>query len=315
MALVRESWIVCLAAALSRCVLAAPETDTAMREHFTRARAAQDSGDLATAAREYEAVTRLKPDFAEAYMNLGLVLHAAANFDASAAALATSLRLQPALFAAALFQGINYCKLGRPKDAAPLLAEVAAKQPANKHALFWYATALLGSGKSLQAVETLEHRRAALREDIDMLQLLGEAYQGAAADISEEVRAAGSDSPERRLMLAESFLAQGEWMAAEVYFGKLMNEKTPPARTYSGLATALLRQGRLEKAQAYYEQQLATDPWSVEAYCGIAETRILQGKLPEALVNLAVALRIRPEHTRVAIEPLGPAEFDGAEDL
>jgi tetratricopeptide (TPR) repeat protein len=272
------------------------------RAHFMKARAAQNAGDLETAVREYQAAASLKPDFAEIHMNIGLVLHVQLKFEASAAALAKSLELNPALFAAGLFQGINYCKLGRPADAVPLLTRAAAQQPADKQVLFWLGSALVGSGRSTAAVNELEKASEILRDDIDILQLLGEAYQAAARDISEQVRTGRSDSPERRLMLADSFLDQQEWMAAEIYYSRLLTETPAPVGTHLGLATALLRQGKLEKARVHYEQHLLADPWSPDAHSRLAEVAILEGRLPEALEHFRAVIRIRPASARSAVE-------------
>lgn len=280
---------------------AGSDLDSAVRAHFAKARAAQNAGDLETAVREYQAAASLKPDFAEIHMNAGLVLHLQGKFEDSAVSLSKSLKLNPALFAARLFQGINYCKLGHPADAVPLLATAAAEKPADKQALFWFGSALLGAGNSIAAVKELANAPQVLREDIDILQLFGEAYQAAARDITEQVRTAASDPPERRLMLAQSFLAQQEWMAAEIYYTRLLKEASPPLGTHIGLATALLRLGRLEKSRLHYEQHLKADPWSAEARLGLAELAIREGKLPEALEHAGAALHIRPDHAIAAV--------------
>ena len=100
--------------------LAAQDPDTEIQRHFAAAQTAQRNDDLDTAAKEYRAILKLKPDFAEIQLNLGLVLHAQGRIDESAAVLEKSLKLKPDQFAAHLFQGINYCKLGRPGQAVPL---------------------------------------------------------------------------------------------------------------------------------------------------------------------------------------------------
>src|SRR5712692_602082 len=141
----------CLFVFLYRAAAQQPDVDSQVQEHFIAAQSAQRSGDLDTAAREYSAILALKPDFAEIHMNLGLVLHAQNKFDQSATALGKSLKLKPGVFAAMLFQGINYCKLGRPAQAVQLLTKAATEQPANKQARFWLAAALSDSGKSVEA--------------------------------------------------------------------------------------------------------------------------------------------------------------------
>src|SRR2546425_6106858 len=209
---------VCLLAIVCAALAQQPDVDSEIQDHFIAAQSAQRSGDLETAAREYSAILALRPDFAEIHMNLGLVLHAQGKFDESAIALEKSLKLKPGQFAAMLFQGINYCKLGRPSQAVPLLSKASAEQPSNKQARFWFGTALIQSGKPAQAVIELEKASEKLRDDVDILQLLGEAYQKASRAESAQAKTMAPASLERRLLLADSFLKQQEFMAAEIYY-------------------------------------------------------------------------------------------------
>src|SRR5882762_1891278 len=240
------------------CFLAAQQLDidSQIQQHFLAAENAKRSDNLDTTARDYQAIIDLKPDFAEIHMNLGLVLHAQNKFDQSATALGKSLQLKPGVFAAMLFQGINHCKLGRPAQAVPLLTKATAEQPANKQARFWLASALSDSGKPVEAVIELEKAFASLRDDVDILQLLGETYQKASREESEQAKDMAPASVERRLLLAECFLAQQEFMASEIYYRKLLEAGSPPAGTHLGLGTNLLRQGKIEEALQQFEAEL-----------------------------------------------------------
>ncbi len=50
-----------------------PNRDSELDSHFAAAQQAQRDKDYATAEREYRAVLAIAPDFAEVYMNLGLI--------------------------------------------------------------------------------------------------------------------------------------------------------------------------------------------------------------------------------------------------
>jgi len=299
-------------AATCCCFLAAQQLDidSQIQQHFLAAENAKRSDNLDTAAREYQAIIDLKPDFAEIHMNLGLVLHAQNKFDQSATALGKSLQLKPGVFAAMLFQGINHCKLGRPAQAVPLLTKAAAEQPANKQARFWLASALSDSGKPVEAVIELEKASASLRDDVDILQLLGETYQKASREESEQAKDMAPASVERRLLLAESFLAQQEFMASEIYYRKLLEAGSPPAGAHLGLGTNLLRHGKIEEALQQFEAELLIDPYSVESYCGLAEGFVLDGKLAKAVESLHSALKIRPDQAFNLVETAdAPGEY------
>jgi tetratricopeptide (TPR) repeat protein len=232
------------------------------------------------------------------------VLHAQGKFEESSVALEKSLKLKPSLFPSHLFQGINYCKLGRPARAVPLLTKAAVEQPANKQVRFWLGSALVAAGKPEQAVLELEKAAEVLPDDVDILHLLGEAYQKAARDQTAQVKTMAPDSIERRLLLAEGYLTQQEWMAAEFYYTKLMELRPPPAGVHQGLGTASLRLGKIDGAAQQFQDELKLDPYAVGAYCGLAEALLLKGNLAEALENLRRALAIRPEQARASLEPV-----------
>ena len=286
------------------CIAAAQpaQVESQIREHFAAAQTAQRAGDLDTAAREYRAILALKPDFAEMHMNLGLVLHAQNKYDESVAALDRSLRLSPGAFAAGLFQGINFCKLGRTAEAAVLLAKAVAEQPSNKQACFWLGNALLGAGRHREAVVELENASRKLPDDLDILQLLGEAYQSAARAESDKLKATAPESQERRLLLADSLAALDEWMAAEIYYRKLLEQKLPPAGTHVGLGRVLLRQDKIPEAIRHFREEIRADAYSVEGYCALAEALVLEGNLADALENLRSALRVRPDQALAAVQ-------------
>jgi tetratricopeptide (TPR) repeat protein len=92
----------------------AQETDTPVQEHLLAAQQDQQDGKLDAAVQEYQAVLRLQPDLAEAYVNLGLVYYAQAKFDDSAHALSSAAKLKPGMRGVSLWLGIDDVQLHRP---------------------------------------------------------------------------------------------------------------------------------------------------------------------------------------------------------
>src|SRR5438445_662338 len=215
------------------CFLAGQQLDidSQIQQHFLAAENAKRSDNLDTAAREYQAIIDLKPDFAEIHMNLGLGLHAQNKFDQSAIALGKSLKLKPGVFAAMLFQGINYCKLGRPTQAVPLLSKAAAEQPANKQARFWLASALSDSGRAVEAVIELEKA-------------------------SESLHSALKIRPDQAFTSLETADALGEYMpdSLRIRYQSALDEWSKPGAGSDpavtlGLALAYARVGRAEEGR------------------------------------------------------------------
>jgi len=72
------------------------DDDAEVLRHFEAAHRAQNAGRYDVATREYSTVIRLRPQIAEAYASLGLVLNATGNFAESARVLEKADRLSPA---------------------------------------------------------------------------------------------------------------------------------------------------------------------------------------------------------------------------
>ncbi|MCI0421832.1 MAG: tetratricopeptide repeat protein, partial [Acidobacteria bacterium] len=308
----------CLLAVLAGAVQAAPEVNSQIEQHFLAAQKAQQQGDLATSVREYRAILRLKPDFAEVRMNLGLVYHAQKKFEDSARELEEGLLLKPDLLGANLFLGINYCKLNQSARAIPYLQKVVACDPGNKEGLFWLASALLDSGDKLQAIQLLEKGVETRSGDLDLLHLLGVACQKAGRDAFDKVKALGAGSTHTSQILAESYASQGEWGKAVFHYRQLLQKSPAWTGAHLGLGVILLQQGKLTEAREHFLQELANDPFSAAAYARLGEVAVLQGDRPEALKSFRQALQIREEQALSALglgnQPFWQQPQEGTEE-
>ena len=92
-----------LAAALILWLDPAPAQDERLRHVYARAQAAQQAGDFQAAAIHYEELLRLRPNLAEAYVNLGSVYYQTREDTKAAAALERAIQLKPQLGAAPYF--------------------------------------------------------------------------------------------------------------------------------------------------------------------------------------------------------------------
>jgi Tfp pilus assembly protein PilF len=73
------------------------DIDAAVQSHFAAAQQAQRVKDFSAAEREYQAVVKLAPNFAEAYMNLGLVYQMEDHSTEAIAEFRRALKLKPSL--------------------------------------------------------------------------------------------------------------------------------------------------------------------------------------------------------------------------
>src|SRR5439155_543706 len=105
--------------------------------HFTAAQQAQKIGDYATAEREYLSVLTMKPNFAEAHMNLGLVYQLQDHIPDAMAEFRRALRLKRTLTGANFFLGVDYCKAGEGTKAIPYLKAAARQEPQQPDTWSW----------------------------------------------------------------------------------------------------------------------------------------------------------------------------------
>src|SRR5215468_2864234 len=109
--------LLCLGVAAKSSQSGQRANSTGWQEHFVAAQNAQKNQDYATAEKEYRTVLALKPAFAEAHMNLGLVFQLQGRTTDAMTEFRSALRLKPTLTGANFFLGVDYCQLGEGKDA------------------------------------------------------------------------------------------------------------------------------------------------------------------------------------------------------
>src|SRR5436190_1529999 len=82
---------------------------------------AQAAGDYQTAATEYQAVLKLRPEFAEVHTNLGLVYYLQGKNEEAIKTLQRALELRPDILGANLFLGMAYLRTNQyEKSLEPL---------------------------------------------------------------------------------------------------------------------------------------------------------------------------------------------------
>ena len=165
----------------SQSAVHGPSSSTALsmkaQARFAAAQQAKRRGDYATAEREYQAVLVEAPEFAEVHMNLGLIYQLQDRTPEAMAEFRRALKIKPTLAGANFFLGVDYCKAGDGRKAIPYLKAAARNEPKTPEIWSWLATALEMSADTHAEVATLKHGLSFQPRDVDMLYLLGHAYE------------------------------------------------------------------------------------------------------------------------------------------
>lgn len=292
----------------SACGLAAAQTrsqaktDSAgWQEHFSAAQSAQKKQDYATAEQEYRAVLKLRPNLAEAYMNLGLILQLEGRTAEAMTEFRNALKRNAKLAGANFFLGVDYCQQGDGKQAIPYLRAAATAQPTRVDILSWLATAEEMDGDVPGEIATLKKALTIQSDNVDLLYLLGHAYEQMAKDEVARLERAAPGSARAEQLLGESYSASNEWPSAVLRFQNALTATPVSAGVHLELGEVLLRQGKLNRAAEEFEQELKLYPKSLAAMVHRGEVKLLLGDVEEALQDWMPALETDEARTEMIL--------------
>jgi tetratricopeptide (TPR) repeat protein len=258
--------------------------------HFAIAQSAQRNQDYATAEKEYRIVLSLKPDFAEVHMNLGLVYQLQNRIPEAMAEFHRTLKLKPTLAGANFFLGVDYCNLGEGTKAIPYLRAAAQSAPDRADIFSWLATAQEMSGDIHAEVATLQKAIVLQPQNVDLLYLLGHAYERLGKDEVLALEKAAPGSARAEQLLGESYSASSEWTSAVLRFQNALAASSNIPGVHVELGEVLLRQGKLKRAAEEFAEELKLNPESLRALVRRGEVRLIQGDLEGALLDWTQAL-------------------------
>jgi tetratricopeptide (TPR) repeat protein len=258
--------------------------------HFAAAQQAQRNSDYVTAEREYRAVLEIRPDFAEVHMNLGLVYQLQDQISVAMTEFQRALHLKPTLAGANFFLGVDYCKNGEGIRALPYLKAAAKQDPRRPDIWSWLATAQEMSGEFHAEVTTLRKALNLQSQNVDLLYLLGQAYERLGKEEVARLRKTAPHSARSEQLLAESYAASSEWPSAVIHFQNSLAASPDTPGLHVELGEVLLRAGKLTRAGREFEEELHLVPQSLRAIVRRGETRLIQGDIEGFLQDWNTAI-------------------------
>ena len=270
---------------------------SSIEAHFAAAQQAQNDKDYAAAEREYQAVLELAPEFAEVHMNLGLVYQLANRSSEAMTEFRRALKIKPALAGANFFLGVDYCRLGEGAKAIPYLKAALQAEPNRPDIWLWLATAQ-ESASQLQAEVVTLHRALALQpKDVDLLYLLGSAYERLGKQEVARLQKAAPGSSRSEQLLGESYAASNEWPSAVIRFQNALAVSPNRAGLHTEVGEVLLRAGKGNAAIREFDEELGADPANLRALVRRGEAMLIQDNLNAALEDWEKAVDIDLEQT------------------
>lgn len=279
--------------------------------------------------------TRLRPDWAEAFVNLGFVRTGQGKQEEAIAAYQQALRLHPQHAEAHFNLGVAYFALAKNAEAAVAFQNAIRYKPNLPDAHFNLGLALYACGRLAEAVDAL-HQAIRLRPNwpeahfnlgfvlsaanqaesalvpfVEALRLKPD-YVDAHFNLGIALRKLGRlddaiqsyqnalryqpDHAQSHNNLGNALLDKVNLADAEASCAQAVQLRPDWPEAHGNLATVLLAQDRLEDAVARYRQALALKPEWAEGHHNLGIALRVQGKLDEALASCARAIELRPDY-------------------
>jgi tetratricopeptide (TPR) repeat protein len=271
--------------------------DSAIASSFAAAEQAQRNKDYATAEREYQTVLALAPDFAEVHMNLGLVYQLQDRSYEAMTEFRRALKLKPRLAGANFFLGVDYCKAGDGTKAISYLKTALQTEPKRLDIWLWLATAQEISGQLQPEVVTVLRGLELQPNDVDLLYLLGNAYERLGKQEVAHLAKVAPGSTRSEQLLGESYASSSEWPSAVIHFQNALIASPNRAGLHAELGEVLLRAGKVNQAIREFDEELRRNPGTLRALVRRGEARLIQENVEAALEDWEKATAIDVEQT------------------
>ncbi len=315
-------------------LFSASQQPTDLSSQFNQAVALQQEGKLAEAAEKYQAILTLKPDYAEAHANLGVVWGRLGKYEEAVTAYETAMKLAPQFVQIWLNLGILHYRATEFEKAINAFDKFLEAQPQHVQARQLLGLALIEIGYNTAGIEQLQPTLTSVPNDVAVLYSLGLAYvrtnqMKEAEETVGKLAAFQTGSAASHLLKGQLQLARFEFEKAILDLKKAqeLNPDLPRLNYSLGLCyyklgrnkeglevfaaenkqrpkdfttlyyLALLQEAEsnLEPAKRYADAALALQPDSVETLIIIGKILSQQGKNEEAAAILQKAIEKDPK--------------------
>jgi tetratricopeptide (TPR) repeat protein/SAM-dependent methyltransferase len=262
--------------------------------------ALKDKGNPEAAITSYTQALKIKPDYAEAYCNMGIVLHDEGDFEAAIVSYKQALKIKPDYAEAYNNMAISQQSKGGTAAAINSYTEALKVKPD-------YAEAYYNMGVALQSKGDLDAAMVSYKHALKIKPDYAEAYNnmGNALKDKDDLEAAIAsytqalkikpDYAEAYNNKGSALQGKGDSEAAIVSYKQALKIKPNYAEAYNNIGNALKDKGDPEAAITNYTQALKIKP-NAEAYNNMGSALMDKGDLEAAIASYTQALKIKPDY-------------------
>jgi Flp pilus assembly protein TadD len=249
--------------------------------HYVLASSLQYRGRIAEAAESYNKAITLRPDYVEAYQNLGLLLTGQGELDEAVSHYDRALAMFPNHAGLHEGLGIAFLQLGRIGDAIEYYRKAIRIDP-------WRASAYDNLGTAFFKLNRLPEAMENYSKAVEL----------------------NPEDPVAHTNFGCLLAAQGQFDEAIEHFETSLRIRPNQAQTLSNLASAFASLGEFDKATKKFRDALRLAPDDAETWFNLGLCLEEQERTDEAVHAYRKALAINPGHQRArhALQKLGRAK-------
>ncbi|HLY42968.1 MAG TPA: tetratricopeptide repeat protein [Terracidiphilus sp.] len=260
-------WVPCLLAVAllfqanrGHALQASDEVTPEVQTLYSQAKAAQQSGDTATAVAKYRAMIKLAPHLAAAYNNLGMLYFNSHDYPHAAEVLERGLQINPKMPTASAMLGMSDFQLGQDEKAEPLLRAALKADPTDNGIEIMLAHALINLKKYNDAAEYLNDYLKRNPKDQQAWYMLGKNYLQMSEDALAKVQEIDPNSVVAHEIAGEIDASMHNYDLALVEYKKAIDMAPHQPGTHMHMGEAYWYIGKWQSAEAEFQSELENDP-------------------------------------------------------
>jgi len=274
--------------------LAAAQGGTDVNERFRQATVAMREGHLDQASEGFAVIIKEAPSFAEAHLNLGLVLQEQRRFDESIASLQKALILKPRLRGANLFLGVAQFRLNRLDQAVVAIQKETTAYPKDPVAWMWLGVVRLVQEKPEEAAEALDKAAKLAPNDMDILYHRGRAHLLVSNNSYSKMFKVDPRSWRVHQVIAQANAEAERHVDAVTEYQAAIRLAPTQSGLHEELGSEYRNLGKTQEAEDAYIRELEIDPNNVLAKYKLGVLNVEKGDVAKGKELIEAALKEKP---------------------
>ena len=257
----------------------------------------------------YKKAISIKPDYIEAYINMGLAYQHLGKLEEAIEEFKKALLVKPDYTEAYSNMGNAFLEQGKLEEAIDAYKTVLSLEPDYAEAFNNMGNALQGQDKLEEAIEVYNKALFIKPDYPEAYSNMGNALQaqGKLEEAIEAYNKALSLKPnytKAYINMGAAFQGRGKLEEAIKAYKKALLLKSDSVEAYINLSIALHGQGKLQEAMEACNKSISIDPYYAEAYNYMGKILKDQGDISTAIDNFKQALKIRPNYEFARVNKL-----------